>query len=96
MLSINFNLCNPWSNRWDTLWVKSRLLSATKAVEFNGYHTNSLINVDFSFSVRTDHAGFRLMLGLFGYDAELHFYDTRHWDRENGQWTVYSNKKDYV
>jgi hypothetical protein len=92
MINFNFNVNNPWSNRWNTLWAKSQFLSDNKAVEFNGYRTNSLINVDFSLNFRTDHAGFRLMLGLFGYEAELHFYDTRHWDRDQSTWVNYDKK----
>jgi hypothetical protein len=90
MINVNFNVNNPWSNRWNTLWTRSRFLSDNKAVEFNGYRTGSLITVEFSLSFRTDHAGVRLMLGVFGYEAELHFYDTRHWDSNKGTWVDYS------
>jgi hypothetical protein len=89
MINFNFNLSNPWSRRWDILWSKSCVVSTTKAVEFNGYRTNSVISVDFSLSFRSDHAGLRLMLGLFGYEAELHFYDTRHWNSEIADWAKY-------
>jgi hypothetical protein len=92
MINFNVTVSNPWSNRWDTLWTRSRFLSANKAVEFNGYRTNSLINIDFRLSFRTDHAGFHLMLGLFGYEVELHFYDTRHWDSEWDTWVNYDKE----
>jgi hypothetical protein len=89
MINFNFSLSNPWSNRWKTLWTKHRLLYTNKVVEFNGYKTNSLITVDINLSLQTDHAGLRLMLGLFGYEVEVHFYDTRHWDSEKDTWEVY-------
>jgi hypothetical protein len=92
MINLNITVSNPWSNRWDILWTRSQVLFANKAVEFNGYRTGSLINIDFSFSVRTDHAGMRLMLGLFGYEVELHFYDTRHWDSEWDTWVDYDKE----
>jgi len=92
MINLNVTVSNPWSNRWDILWTKSQVLFANKAVEFNGYRTGSLITVDFGLSFRTDHAGMRLMLGLFGYEVELHFYDTRHWDSEWDTWVDYDKE----
>jgi hypothetical protein len=86
MINFNLNISNPWSQRWDILWTKSRVLSMNKAIEFNGYRTNSLFDIEFDFNIRTDHAGARLMLGLFGYEVELHFYDTRHWNNEMESW----------
>jgi hypothetical protein len=90
MISFNFSILNPWSRHWKTLWCKHSLLSIYKVVEFNGYKTNSIITVDFNLTSQTDHAGLRLMLGLFGYEVEIHFYDTRHWDNEKDSWTVYN------
>jgi hypothetical protein len=90
MINFNFTVVNPWGSRWDTLWTKSRFLSTNKAVEFNGYRTGSLITVEFDLRFRTDHAGVRLLLGVFGYGAELHLYDTRHWDCEWDTWVDHS------
>ena len=89
MINVNFILYNPWSNRWNILWNRSRSIGKNKAVEFNAYRTNHIINVDFSFRPRGDHAGSRIMLGLLGYDIELHFYDCRHWNYTTNTWEVY-------
>jgi hypothetical protein len=89
MINLNFTISNPWSNRWEILWNKSKFIGKNKAVEFNGYRTNHIVNVDFNFRPAGDHAGARIMLGLFGFDAELHFYDTRHWNYETNTWEVY-------
>jgi len=86
MISFNFNIHNPWSNTWKILWNKSKVLSKNKAVEFNGYRTNHIINADLQIKTVGDHGGFHIMLGLFGYEVELHFYDTRHWDYARGKW----------
>ena len=90
MFNLNFNIYNPWSNTWTILWNKSNLISKNKAWEFNGYRTNHIINVDFQFNPVGDHGGVRVMLGLVGFDIELHVYDTRHWDYETKDWQVYS------
>jgi hypothetical protein len=89
MINVTFNINNPWSSTWTILWNKSKLLGKNKAVEFNGYRTNHIINADFNFKPAGDHAGARIMLGLFGVDVELHFYDTRHWDYDTYTWEVY-------
>jgi hypothetical protein len=82
MININFDIYNPWSNTWTILWNKSAMFGQNKACEFNGYRTNHFVNLNFEFRPCGDHGGVRLMLGLFGFDIELHFYDTRHWDYE--------------
>lgn len=89
MINFNFDICNPWSDRWNILWNKSRFIGKNKAVEFNGYRTNHIFNVDFNFKPAGDHGGVHIMLGLFGYDIELHFYDTRHWNYETNTWEKY-------
>jgi hypothetical protein len=92
MIKLNLCIYNPWSQNWNTLWNKSSFVGKNKAVEFNGYRTNHIVNVDLHLKPRGDHAGVRIVLGLFGYDTELHFYDTRHWNYETGAWEVYDEK----
>jgi hypothetical protein len=82
MIDLNLNISNPWCDTWTILWNKSKLLSQHKAIEFNGYRTNHIVNAEFNAKPIGDHAGVRCMLGLFGYEMELHFYDVRHWDYE--------------
>ena len=91
MINFDFSIVNPWRTDkiWDILWSKSRLITQNKAWEFNGYRTGRLINVDFHWTLQGDHAGARLMLGVFGYEVELHFYDTRHWNYDTNTWECY-------
>lgn len=56
------------------------------------YYSGSLFDIDVSWSIREDHAGFEICLGLFGYGVHFHIYDTRHWDEYHKQWQVYSNE----
>lgn len=81
----------PWRSAkvWDILWNISRSVTKHKAWEFNGYRTGRLINVDFHWTLQGDHAGARLMLGVFGYEVELQFYDTRHWNYDTNTWECY-------
>jgi len=69
--------------------MRKARVGKNKAVEFNGYCTNHIFNIDFNFKPAGDHGGVHIMLGLFGYDIELHFYDTRHWNYETNTWEKY-------
>jgi len=88
MIDLNFSIANPWHSNsvWDILWNISRSITKHKAVEFNGYRTEYIIDVEFNAKFTGDHAGARIMLGLFGYAVELHFYDMRHWDYDRNTW----------
>jgi hypothetical protein len=81
----------PWrtSKVWDILWNKSGSFAKNKAWEFNGYRTGYLISLEFEWTFQGDHAGARIMLGLLGYDVELQFYDTRHWNYDANTWECY-------
>jgi hypothetical protein len=91
MITLNFGIAMPWRSAkvWDILWNISRSVTKHKAWEFNGYRTGRLINVDFHWTLQGDHAGARLMLGVFGYEVELQFYDTRHWNYDTNTWEYY-------
>jgi hypothetical protein len=91
MINLDFSIVNPWRTDkiWDILWSKSRLITQNKAWEFNGYRTGRIINLQFEWTLQGDHAGTRIMLGVFGYEAELAFYDTRHWDYDLATWKCY-------
>jgi len=66
----------------------SGLLGYNKAWELeHNYYSGSLFDIDVSFSIREDHAGFDFTLGLFGYGVHFHIYDTRHWDYEKNAYT---------
>jgi hypothetical protein len=46
------------------------------------YYSGSLLDVDISLSIKEDHAGLEITLGLFGYGVSFRIYDTRHWNYE--------------
>ena len=92
MLNFDFQLINPFGNRWDCIVSKYGNFSKNKAWEANVYKTHSFICISFSLSFGSDHAGLRMQAGLLGYEVELHFYDTRHWDDDTNKWAVYDNR----
>lgn len=92
MIFLKFNIINPlWSDRWaniknwsgETLWKH-------KFWEAQVMKDSMLVSFEFSWRVRTDHAGFQLGLGLLGYSIEFSFYDSRHWNEEENRFYNYN------
>jgi len=55
-------------------------------------YSGSLFDIDFSWSIREDHAGLEIGIGLFGYGVGFRIYDTRHWDNETNSWKKYEDQ----
>jgi len=51
--------------------------------------TPELFRIEFNWTVCQDHAGVRLELGLAGYQLDISFSDSRHWDYKNNRWVIY-------
>jgi hypothetical protein len=90
MIDLHFKLNNPWSERWNFLWSKHRMIAKHKAWELGVYRTNTIVELYFHYRIRCDHAGVKFMFSLFGYTIELNLYDTRHWDYDNKTWGTYA------
>ncbi len=82
MISIHLHLANPWHKEdFDNLFCFSGGISTHKAWEFEGYkHSYDFAEISINWKLRTDHAGLRICLALFGYGLVAHIYDTRHWN----------------
>jgi hypothetical protein len=82
MITFEFRLSNPWSDRWRLVVAKNKhWKKAHKVLECNLYKTSTIARIEVNCNPAGDHAGVRCMIGAFGFDVELHFYDTRHADR---------------
>lgn len=80
---------NDFKNLWSRAWHPAK----HKAVElqFVKYAYNFFeLNIDINFKGE-DHAGPRFELNLFGYTVMVSVYDTRHWDYETNDWTIYDD-----
>ena len=89
MIDLKFEIENPFSERFAMLASTSTKLSKHKAIEASAYKAPNIITLSLSYCIRQDHAGLRVVIGLFGYQCQIHIYDTRHWDDENKCWEVY-------
>ncbi len=89
MISLNFNLRNPWSNRFENLWCRSfDTPFENKFIELEVTRDFTLITFMFNWTIRQSHAGLDLELGLFGYNVHFNFYDARHWNVEADRYYV--------
>ena len=92
MIHFNFGLSNPFSHRWDTVYYKDKLFANKKGGEIQIVKDNTIISFAFRFTTRTDHAGLSLDIGLFGYTVMVQYYDTRHWNEDEGRYYIYNSK----
>ena len=93
MIGFNFNLRNPWSDRFLNLWCRSfKTPFKNKFIELEVYKDYSILSVNFNWTIRQSHAGLDVEAGLFGYCLHFNFYDCRHWDYENNCYETYKDK----
>ena len=83
MISLNFNIRNPWSNTFKNLWCRAyNTPFKNKFIELELTQDFTIVSFRFNWTVRQSHAGLDLEAGLFGYCLHFQFYDSRHWDSE--------------
>jgi hypothetical protein len=90
MISLNFTLINPFSDKWKTVYCKHFMLSKNKNLEINFYKNSNIVkfSLDF-FPIGRDHTPIEIGFGLFSYEIEFSFYDKRHWDDDNNKYEEY-------
>jgi hypothetical protein len=90
MLYLNLKISNPFSDRFKNIkcWSGATPFKH-KFWEVQIMASNDLILFGFSYTIRQDHAGLNLELGLLGYNIDFNFYDSRHWDYIGERWEIY-------
>ena len=86
MIYVNLTVKNPWSDRFEIIRVWSGQLLKHKAWEVEIYRSDTVAEFESKLTVREDHAGITLGLGLFSYTLRAQLYDTRHWDYALGKY----------
>lgn len=98
MIYFNVNIRNPhWWSRFELIkyWVWPLPLFTNKYFEIQTIKDSNLLRFEFEFTIKQDHAGCNLELGLFGYEIHFTFYDNRHWNAEEDRWMFYTEEKGY-
>ena len=91
MIYFNFNVRNPrWWERFANIkcWMGETPVKH-KYWEVQIIKHRNLFRFEFEWSIRQDHAGINLELGLFGYEISFTVYDHRHWDTITNTWRQY-------
>ena len=86
MIYINLTIRNPWSDRFEHVKAWAGQLFFNKAWEIEIYRSDTIAEFESKFTVREDHAGIMLGLGLFSYTLRAQLYDTRHWNYAEKRW----------
>lgn len=89
MIYLNFTIRNPWSDQFKNVCAKSGKISKNKAWEFEIYRSDTVAEFETRVTIREDHAGVKLGLGLFGWTVNAQIYDIRHWNYDTKQWVKY-------
>jgi hypothetical protein len=89
MIYLNLTIRNPWSDQFKHVCAKSGKINKNKTWEFEIYRSDTIAELETRFTIREDHAGIKLGLGLFGWTVRAQTYDIRHWDYEAKQWVKY-------
>jgi hypothetical protein len=92
MISLNFNLRNPYSQTFKNLWNHMWYICKNKYAELEFYRDSSLLAFNFNWTIRQSHAGLDVELGLFGYCIHFNIYDNRHWNYTEGRWYKYDEE----
>lgn len=94
MISISINVRNPWKESFSNLWSRSyRTPFAHKFIELELYKSSNIVCIEFSYTIKQDHAGLDITVGIFGYNLHFNFYDNRHWDKDENNWEFYKKDK---
>jgi hypothetical protein len=91
MINFRLEIASPWS--WDyfrNLGFLHGRISKHKSWELeHTYYSGQILDAEFKFSTKGDHAGLDFGLGILGYGVALRIYDSRHWDYELNNWKQY-------
>jgi hypothetical protein len=87
MISISFNIANPWSDRFKNLWCRAyKTPFKNKFIELELLKDSSIVSFMFRLAGRQSHGGLSIELGLLGYSFNFNFYDNRHWNYEDNRY----------
>ncbi len=98
MIHLALNITNPWSQQklnsiksWTgpTPWQY-------KFWELDITRSRTIVSANLVVSHRCSHAGFEILLGLFGHDLMFAFYDQRHWDYTANDWEKPDDKENIL
>lgn len=92
MISISFNLSNPFSRRYEAKTLVSTLITEHKNLEIEYSKDSTIIDFSFRWTFRQSHAGIMIGFGLLSYSLYIMLDDIRHWDKINNCWEKHDDE----
>ena len=89
MIYFNVNIRNPWTGRFENVKNWAGRITKNKWWEIEILKTDNLFRFEFQYTIRQDHAGTSIELGLLGWEFHANIHDSRHWDYTNNRWEIY-------
>ena len=86
MINLKFELSNPFSDRWSSIYSTGGYLTENKSWEMQIMKTHTIVQASIYFTIHSDHAGLTVKLGLLGFSGHFTIHDNRHWDYKNKCW----------
>jgi len=87
---VNISFVNFFATKqlWKKFTTFHKQTSKNKHLEIETcYCSNYLFKFEFDARLRgRDHAGIRIAGNILGWELEVNFYDSRHWDYANNCW----------
>ncbi len=92
MIILTFAIANPWFKTWCDFknirnWT-GKLPIDHKYWEVEVMRDGYVVQFNFTFITRRDHAGITLCAGILGYSINFTAYDNRHWDDKTENWST--------
>lgn len=97
MIYFNINVRHPgWWERFKNIkcWMGETPFK-NKYWEVQIIKNDNLLRLEFAYTIKQDHAGLNLELGLLGYEIHFNIYDNRHWNHEENRWMIYTEEEGY-
>jgi len=86
IISLRAQISLPF-DKFKNLGCISGRFGKNKAWELeHTYYSGSLFDIDINWSIKEDHAGFNVTLGLLGYGVSFRIYNIKHWNYEKNTW----------
>ena len=74
MLSVSFNLSNPWGKRWSNVWSHTYDTPfKNKFLELEVLKDTTIVSFMFRLTTQQSHSGLSMEMGLLGYSFNFNF-----------------------
>jgi hypothetical protein len=92
MIYLNLHIRNPRSSRFENVYNRSVPLTKHKYWAVEILKTDNWFRFELQYTIRQDHAGISVELGMLGWEFHCGIRDSRHWNYTDNCWEVYTER----